>query len=194
MPAYQLYCLLEKELKGGPQENMMFKMPNKYVTRLEMKNELSALLNDFTVFTEKDSLMVVKGIMCYKTLEKVHSRVGIMGSVIYRKKTIRGNAICKECKSRDAHRWNRCKHKTFKPYSINHQKVRIVRAKLHNTKMEIKDGKIPEFDEPYFRGFAKKYGFDKARTEWINKEIDEILDGIAKLTGCGREHVKKRRA
>lgn len=66
--------------------------------------------------------------------------------------------------------------------SYGRGRLRILRAKLHNTRMEIKDGKIPPFDEMHFRGLAAYFNsFDKSKAEWVNEEIDEIVEGIERL-------------
>ena len=66
--------------------------------------------------------------------------------------------------------------------SYGRGRLRILRAKLHNTKMDIKDGNIPAFDEMHFRGLAAYFNsFDKSKSDWMNGEVDEIIDGLNKL-------------
>ena len=87
----------------------------------------------------------------------------------------------------------------------NRRKVRQLRALLHDKKMEIKEAiwlreecelpaKIPEFDETHYRKLAEYLShFNKSKSEWMNQEIDEIVDGIKSLSGgdkCKRKSKK----
>jgi hypothetical protein len=66
--------------------------------------------------------------------------------------------------------------------SYGRGRLRILRAMLHNAKMEIKDGNIPAFNEMHFRGLAAYINsFDTQKAKKMNKEIDEIIEGIRKL-------------
>jgi len=66
--------------------------------------------------------------------------------------------------------------------SYGRKRLRIVRAQLHNTKMQVKDGEIPSFNEMHYRGLAAYFNsFDPSKAEWVNKEVDEIIDGIKQL-------------
>jgi RNA-directed DNA polymerase len=75
--------------------------------------------------------------------------------------------------------------------SYGRGRLRIIRAELHHKKMDIKDGVVPPIDEMHYRGMAAYFNaFDKDKSDWVNKEVDEILDGIATLTG--EDHLRKR--
>ena len=68
--------------------------------------------------------------------------------------------------------------------SYGRGRLRILRAMLYNMQMEIKDGNIPQFDEMHFRGLAAFFNsFDQSKADWVNKEVDEIVDGIRMLKG-----------
>jgi hypothetical protein len=99
----------------------------------------------------------------------------------------------------------RTKRKPMEKFD-NLKKFRSLRARIHSIKMEIKDIPLlketcgerirdPEFDEEYYRAIAKNIGYhNKKRADWLNKEIDEIVDGIAILTGKGKvKHGKGRK-
>jgi hypothetical protein len=76
--------------------------------------------------------------------------------------------------------------------SYGRGRYRIIRAALHNRKMMIKDGQIPPFNELHWRGKASFIQmFDKKKADFINKECDEIREGIKRLKEEQKKHGKK---
>lgn len=69
--------------------------------------------------------------------------------------------------------------------SYGRGRLRILRAKLHNTKMKIcKDKVFAPFDEMHFRGLAAYINsFDPGKALKMNAEIDSIVDGMKDLKG-----------
>lgn len=66
--------------------------------------------------------------------------------------------------------------------SYGRKRLRLLRARLHNIKMEVKDGEIPNFNERHFRGMAAYFNsFDHLKADWVHKEVDEIVNGIKQL-------------
>lgn len=74
--------------------------------------------------------------------------------------------------------------------SYGRGRLRILRAKLHNIKMEARDGNIPFLDIQHYRGLAAYFNsFDPSKAKWLNNEVDEIFKEI----GRQKKQYKKER-
>jgi len=62
---------------------------------------------------------------------------------------------------------------------------RILRAALHNAKMSVcKDKEMIPFDIDHYRGMAAYiHSFDPPKAQFMNQEIDKIVDGMKELKG-----------
>jgi len=69
--------------------------------------------------------------------------------------------------------------------SYGRGRFRIIRAQLHNAKMSIcKDKVLVPFDVMHFRGMAAYINsFDKEKAQWINEQVDEIVEGLKQIRG-----------
>ena len=69
--------------------------------------------------------------------------------------------------------------------SYGRGRLRILRAALHNAKMKIcYDKELVPFDVMHYRGMAAYINsFAPEKAAWMNKEIDQIVDGIKELRG-----------
>ena len=66
--------------------------------------------------------------------------------------------------------------------SYGRGRLRVLRAELHGKRMDIKDGNFPVFDEMHYRGLAAYFNaFDKDKADWMNGEVDDIIDGLERL-------------
>ena len=74
------------------------------------------------------------------------------------------------------------KPQKMKVSGVNRRELRILRAQLHNAKMEIKDGKIPAFDKTQYDKFIEYFErADINKAVWLDMEVNEIEEGIREL-------------
>ena len=111
----EIYTILPGAQIGKSVFNKVYILPNIFRTKVEMKKELSTFFNNCTVFTAKDSLWVVKTVLCFKVLAEIEKETGILGFVIHNDKAIPGNMVCKACTDMVEYYMGDCKRKKFIP-------------------------------------------------------------------------------
>jgi len=89
------------------------------------------------------------------------------------------------------------KRKKIKKDKITHMnltKLRYLRAELHNLKMKVKDGTIPEFNRSNYDKYLEYYDKnDINKSIWIDLELTKIEEGINKIKEKEANNVKKTR-
>jgi RNA-directed DNA polymerase len=76
--------------------------------------------------------------------------------------------------------------------SYGRGRLRILRAQLHNIKMQARDGDIPFLDIQHYRGLAAYFNsFDPSKARWLNNEVDEIFKEIGQLKNQRKKAKKK---
>ena len=111
----EIYTILPGAEIGNLTFNKVYVLPNIFRTKEEVKKELPKLFNNCTVFTAKDSIWVVKTVLCFKVLARLEEEIGILGFVIHNDKAIPGNMVCKSCVDMVEYYLGECKRKTFMP-------------------------------------------------------------------------------
>ena len=160
-------------LPGAEIGNMTFKkvyiLPNIFRTKQEMKKELPKLFNNCTVFTAKDSLWIVKTVLCFKVLAEIEKETGILGLVIHNDKAIPGNLVCKSCVDMVEFYLGECKKKNFMP--LNKKKNTMFLKESFKTYKRIDEKKV-------LHNYMEMMYHEYTRQSAIHKNDKRTMDAI----------------
>ena len=176
----EIYTILPGAEIGNLTFNKVYVLPNNFRTKEEMKKELPRLFNNCTVFAAKDSLWIVKTVLCFKVLARLHEEIGILGFVIHKDKAIPGNMVCKSCVDMVEFYLGECKKKNFMP--LNKQKNTMFLKKAFKKYTRVDEKKVlHNYMEMMYQEYVRQsdvHKHDKRMMDSIRQKCAEQIGRI----------------
>ena len=158
---------------GGTCFSKIYILKNEYKTKKEIINAMKELFDNCTVFISKETIWIIKSILCGKTIEHLHNHQGDCSFMIYDGEIFLGREVCGKCKQMVHKIIGECKDTIFIPE--DEKKNFFVKKKF----LEFEE--IPETEVVAQLVWKKKLeGKNREHKEFIKALRPALSDGKSK--------------
>jgi len=165
------YTIISMGIVGGNYFSKIYILKNDFKNRKELEEEIKSLFDNCTIFISKETIWIIKTILCGKTLEKLDSRLGDCSLVVHDGEIFLGREVCDKCKQMVHKIIGECKETKFIP--MNKYQQFFQRQKFLTFK------EIPE-KEVIGRLVWKK------KEKGKDREYNEFIDAMKSTIGDGK--------
>jgi hypothetical protein len=165
------YTIISMGMVGGSYFSKIYILKNEYKTKKEIAENMKELFDNCTVFISKETIWIIKSILCGKTIESLNNSLGDCSFMIYDGGIFLGREVCGKCKNMVHKILGECKENMF--ISEDEKKNFFIKKKF----LEYKE--IPE------REVIGQLLWNK-KLEDKNKEYKEFMTAMKPTLGDGK--------